>query len=265
MVDKNKIIKTAMKAFETADFSSGLTYRAFSVAAKRLIEYGFKASDHQGRFGRDFKWQNTKRLAKHTADLNAAVEKIVEDLLSQIDEMAKKSAVENIGEVPESDFDKEDYLGALLFSDTFKSRTRKHTEKLKQEVLDFIRVGQENKLPADKVFEIYLENIKEPQKHELIVEAIMSGYVTMSGMSALKSQSNLNVDMLVRGFYRANSHYFGKAEAFYVLAQQDAYTCDICKDLHLRVFDIKEEVLPAHMRCRCIPVPLLKRKDFENI
>lgn len=265
MVDKSKIIKASKRAFETADSSAEFTYRSFSVIAKRLIEYAYKASEHQVRYGKDFKFQNTKRLAKHTADLNAYMEKIVADLLTHIDEIAKKTATENIGEIPDDDFNKEGYLGAILFGDTFKSRTRKYTDKFKQEILDYVRVGQEAKLPADKVFHMYMENIKKPSEHPLIVDAIMAGWVTMKGVGVFKRQADLNTDMLVRGFYRSSQHYFGKAEAFYVLAQQDGHTCDICNDLNLKVFDMKNDILPAHNRCRCIAVPLLRKRDFEKI
>ena len=265
MVDRSKIEKDAKKAFEVADFSHSLTYRAMSVAAKRMIKYAYKASEHQGRFGRDFKWQKTKRLAKHVADLNNAMDKIVSDLIDQIESIAVKTAKENIGEIPEDKWDKEAYLASLLLGDTFKSRMRRHTDKFKQEILDYVRVGQENKLPADKVFEIYMENIKEPQKHDMIVEAIMSGYVTMAGMSAYRSHANLNDDMLVRGFHNMNRYYWGKAEAKYIVTVKDSHTCDICVDLDGKVFPIEQDVLPVHLRCRCFEVPLLKRKDFEKV
>ena len=70
MVDRSKIEKDAKRSIQGGlIFSHSLTYRALSVAAKRMINYAYKASEHQGKFGRDFKWQKTKRLAKHVADL----------------------------------------------------------------------------------------------------------------------------------------------------------------------------------------------------
>lgn len=264
-VDKNKIEKQTKKAFEVADSSHAFTYRAIITGAKRLIDYGFKASEHRGIYGRDLTWQKTKRLAKHTADINSSMHKMVSDLLDEIDSLSSKMAKENLGSIPEDKWDKDKYMASIMFSDTFNSRTQKYTEKLKNEVLDFIRVCQEEKMSADQTFRHYVDYLKKPQDSDLIASGIIAGYIKNTGSGVYRSFADLNDDVITRGFHTANRYYWESAEAKCVIAQKDASTCSICSDLDGKVFPINEDVLPVHLRCRCWELPLLKRRDFDKL
>lgn len=259
-LDRAAVIKQAKKAFGIAEYSKKLTHRIVATGAKRIIDYSYNSAEHRGKFGYDFSFQNTKRMAKHTADINNGMQKIVKDLLSDVEVVSKKLAKDNIGKVPKDDWDKDAYLASILHGDTFLGRTRKYTDLFKNELLSYIKVGQEENMTADGTLHWYMENYQEPQKDELIIAALAADKIKLEGLSAYRRFARLNDDMIIRGYHTANRYYWQFAEAKYIIAVLDDVTCDICADLDGRVFDVKEDLLPVHAHCRCIEVPILSSR-----
>ena len=257
MINQNEFIKAAEKAFEIADFSHKLTHRVIATAAKRLIDYGFSYAEFRGKFGADFKFDNTKRAAKQLTYVKDSMTKIVSDSLVTVDDISYTTAKKHLGRIPDDRWDGEAFIAALLFGDTYKQRAKKYTDSFKNEIQSYIKIGQEEKMTADGVLHWYMDRIEDPKSDELVIAAIASGMIEMSGLSAYRSFRNLNDDMIVRGFARANSHYWKFAEAKFIIAQKDSHTCDTCFNLDGQVFPIDEDVIPVHGSCRCIEVPIM--------
>ncbi len=257
MINQTEFIKAAEKAFEIADFSHKLTNRVVMTAAKKLIDYGFNYAEFKGRYGKDFKFDNTKKVSKNLSVVREGMEKIVSDLLSDVDEISKKTAKNNLGRIPDDDWDKAAFMAALLYGDTYKQRVNKYTDSLKNEIQSYIKVGQEEKMTADGVLHWFADNVEDPKKDDLIVAAIANGMIEMKGLSSYRSFRNLNDDMIVRGFSRANAHYWKMADAKFIIAVMDDKTCEICASLNGKVFPINEDVIPVHGSCRCIEVPIM--------
>lgn len=257
MINQTEFIKAAEKAFEIADFSHKLTHRVIATAANRLIDYGFSYADFKGKYGKDFKFDNTKKVSKNLSYVEFQMEKIVSDLLGDVDNISKKTAKDNLGRIPDDDWDEAAFIASLMYGDTYRQRVKKYTNSFKNEIESFIRVGQEEKMTADGILHWYMEKLEEPKSDDLIVAAIASGMIKMDGLSAYRGFRNLNDDMVVRGFARANAHYWRFAEAKFIIAQKDSHTCDTCSSLDGQVFRIDEDIIPVHGSCRCIEVPIM--------
>ena len=257
MINQGEFIKAAEKAFDIADFSHKLTHRIIATAAKRLIDYGFSYAEFRNKYGKDFKFDNTKRAAKHLSYVEFQMEKIVSDLLGDTTNISKTTAKDNLGKIPDDNWDEAAFIASLMYGDTYKQRVKKYTQSLKNEIESFVKVGQEEKMTADGILHWYMEKLEDPKADELIISAIASGMVKMEGLSAYRSFRNINDDMIVRGFARANSHYWKFAEAKFIIAQKDSHTCDTCSNLDGQVFPINEDVIPVHGSCRCIEVPIM--------
>lgn len=257
MVNQSEFIKSAKKAHDIADFSHKLTKRAITSVAKTFINYGFSYAEFRNKYGYDFQFDKTKRAAKQVTLLKNRMEKIVSDLLDEVSHISQYTAKEHLGRIPEEEWDKEAFIAALLFGDTFKQRVQKHANTFKNEIESFIRVGQEEKMTADGILHWYVEKMEDPKEDDRIVAAIAAGKIKMDGLSSYRSFRNLNDDMVVRGFSKANAHYWKYAEAKFIVAQEDSHTCDTCIDLNGKVFPIEEDVIPAHGSCRCIEVPIM--------
>lgn len=257
MINQTEFIKAAEKAFEIADFSHKLTYRIIATAAKKLIDYGYGYAEFKGRHGKDFKFDNTKKASKHLGAVNSGMEKIVADLLADVDNISHKTAKDNLGRIPDDEWDEAAFIAALLYGDTYKQRAKKYTDAFKNEIQSYIKVGQEEKMTADGVLHWYMERIEDPKADELIVAAMATGIVSIEGMSSYRSFRNLNDDMIVRGFARANAHYWRFADAKFIVAQKDSHTCDTCTSIDGQVYPISDDVLPVHGSCRCIEVPIM--------
>lgn len=257
MINQNEFIKAAKKAFEIADFSHKLTYRVIATAAKKLIDYGFSYAEFKGKYGKDFKFDNTKRAAKQIAYVHEYMEKIVSDSLETVDGISHTTAKNHLGRIPDERWDDEAFIAAILFGDTYRQRVKKYTDSFKNEIQSYIKVGQEEKMTADGVLHWYMDRMEDPKSDDLIISAIASGMIEMSGLSAYRSFRNLNDDMITRGFSRANMFYWRFAEAKFIIAQKDSHTCDTCSGLDGQVFRIDEDVLPVHGSCRCIEIPIM--------
>jgi len=257
MINQTEFIKAAEKAFEIADFSHKLTHRVIATASNRLIDYAFSYADFKGKYGKDFKFDNTKKVSKNLSYVEFQMEKIVSDLLGDVDNISKKTAKDNLGRIPDDDWDKAAFIASLMYGDTYRQRVKKYTDSFKNEIESFIRVGQEEKMTADGILHWYMEKLEEPKADDLIIAAIASGTIKMDGLSAYRGFRNLNDDMVVRGFARANAHYWRLAEAKFIIAQKDSHTCDTCSSLDGQVFRIDEDIIPVHGSCRCIEVPIM--------
>ena len=257
MINQTEFIKSAEKAFEIADFSHKLTHRILVTGAKRLIDYGYSYAEFKNRYGNAFKFDNTKRANKHLSDVSNGMEKIVSDLLGDVKGISQKTAKDNLGRIPDDEWDEAAFIAALLYGDTYKQRVKKYTETFKNEIQSFIKVGQEEKMTADGVLHWYMERLEDPKDDELIIAAIASGMINIEGMSAYRSFRNLNDDMIVRGFSKANAHHWRLAEGKFIIAQKDSHTCDICTSLDGQVYPVNEDILPVHGSCRCIEVPIM--------
>lgn len=257
MVNQTEFIKAAEKVFEIADFSHKLTHRVIATTAKRLIDYGFNYAEFKSRYGKDFKFDKTKRVSKHLSDVNNGMEKIVKDLLADVNKISHDTAKDNLGRIPDDEWDEEAFISATLFGDTYNQRVRKYTDSLKNEIESYIKVGQEEKMTADGILHWYMDNVEDPKTDELIVAAMASGIIEIKGLSAYRSFRNLNDDMVIRGFSRANAHYWRFADAKFIKAELDDKTCEICKSINGQVYPINEDVLPVHGSCRCIEVPIM--------
>lgn len=257
MINQKEFIKAAERAFEIADFSHKLTYRVVATAAKRMIDYGFSYAEFKNTYGKDFKFANSKRLQRHMAYIRDSMHKLVEDSLKDIDTISTKTAKDNLGRVPDDSWDEAAFIASLLYGDTFKQRVNKYADELKNEIEAFVRVGQEEKMTADGVLHWFMEKYEDPKTDDLIVAAIASGMVKMDGLSAYRSFRNLNDDMIVRGFAKANAHYWKLASGKVIIAQKDSHTCDTCTSLDGQVFPVNEDVIPVHGSCRCIEIPIM--------
>ena len=141
MINQGEFIKAAEKAFDIADFSHKLTHRIIATAAKRLIDYGFSYAEFETSTGRIV--DNTKRAA------NAYVfqmEKIVSDLLGDTTNISKTTAKDNLGKIPDDDWDEAAFIASLMYGDTYKQRVKKYTQSFKNEIESFVKVGQEEKM-----------------------------------------------------------------------------------------------------------------------
>ena len=87
-----------------------------------------------------------------------------------------------------------------------------------------LKVGQEEKMTADGVLHWYMDRMEDPKSDDLIVSAIASGMIEMSGLYAYRSFRKLTDDMITRGFSRANMFYWRFAEAKFIIAQKDSHT-----------------------------------------
>lgn len=257
MVNQEAFKNTAKQAFAVADFSHKLTQRVILKSAKKLIDYGFSYSNFRSKYGHDFSFPKSKRLAKHLGDNRLYMEKVVTDSLDEVEKLSYDTAKKHLGKVPDKRWDKEAFLAILIYGATYKQRVSKYTEQLKNEIEAFIRVGQEEKMTADGVLHWYAEKIEDPKTDDLIISAISAGKIKMEGLSSYRAFRNLNDDMIVRGFAKANAHNWLYAEAKFIVAQQDSSTCDNCSDIDGKVFPIDEDVIPMHGSCRCIEVPIM--------
>lgn len=257
MIDRSKIISQSKKAFEIADFTKSLTYRIVATAAKKLIDHGYRRADSTHKHGFDFHFSQTDAVKDTTTYVNNEMERMVSDLLGDVEAISVKIAKDQIAKIPREKWDKEEFLGLLLFGDTFRQRSVRYTKKLKEELEAYVRVGQSEDMNNAEVVRWYLDNMEEPQKDELIIAAIGAGYLEMNGLSAFRSFAYLTNDMVTRGFHTANAFYWRYAKAKQIIAMRDSHTCQTCQDLDGRILPIEEMVLPVHGSCRCIEIPII--------
>ena len=102
-----------------------------------------------------------------------------------------------------------------------------------------------------------MDRIEDPKSDELVIAAIASGMIEMWDVRIQEAFRNLNDDMIVRGFAKANSHYWKFAEAKFIHRRKTVILATRCSNLDGQVFPINEDIIPVHGSCRCIEVPIM--------
>lgn len=255
-MDRAATIKQIQKAFSIADNSHKFVYRILMTSANQLIDHAYRRSKFKNKYGKDFHFDRTDKYVEQTTYVNSETYKMVLEQLGFVETASIKIGKENIERIPKEKWDKEEYLGAVLFGATFKQRMKSYTKKFKEEVEAYVRTGQEQGKNADEVVQWFMDNHKDPQKDDIILEAISAGWLDLKGQSSYRSIAYLSDDMITRGFHTANRHYWRYASSKVVVAQKDSHTCSTCSDLDGRILPIEEEVLPVHGSCRCYEIPI---------
>jgi len=256
-IDRSAVIKQAKKAFEIADYSLILTHRILATAGKKLIDHAYRRSERTKKYGKDFQFEQTDAVKDSTTYINNEMERMVSDLLDEVEKISIKTAKDQIAKIPKEKWDKEAFLAAVLFGLTYRQRCKQYTKVFRDEVEAYVKVGQERGKTAEDTVQWFMDNIQAPIKDDLIDEALAAGWIALSGMPAFKSFARLNDDMVTRGYHTANAFYWRYVGQKYIIAQRDSHTCSTCSDLDGKVFPIEEMVLPVHGSCRCIEIPMI--------
>ena len=69
------------------------------------------------------------------------MEKIVSDLLGDTTNISKTTAKDNLGKIPDDDWDEAAFIASLMYGDTYKQRVKKYTQTFKNEIESFVKVG----------------------------------------------------------------------------------------------------------------------------
>lgn len=168
-----------------------------------------------------------------------------DDLINLGNELTAKFS--NVSEIANREYDEEtiDYIQKHAF-ELLKGHSHEKVEKIRAKLGDMFLRGTANKANVRNAIEKILETNRS--KAEEIAQAELSrayNYGTMKRLSEHKKMTGKHTRKYWHGFKYSSS------------------TCEYCRPRIGNVYDLDDntEELPAHVRCRCIWLPILDGWD----
>lgn len=240
------------RAYAIVDSSEIIVVRLIEKYATLMYELGYDSATYK---------RNYKERLTSVAGVEEAVEKlelelraVVERLLEELNEISRVATEEYTDDKIESIWLYKPFLASVIFGSTFDKRIKASTNRLIKEIDEHLRYAFDSNLGKRSARRSFIAEFLKPssKKEKLPFKS------ELVGRKAVNTLTYLFDDTLNRGFHEANIFYWEKAgiQMKYIVAVLDGRTCSVCTDLHLRIFDVSEHVLPVHGSCRCEEYPL---------
>lgn len=263
-IEEVEDIRLGAIAEETKDARKYMKALIIAVMSYKISGKSFRFSDHP----------NIKKVALEY--LTSYRRKLYSDMLYRITQIMAVSGKKNMTlygidyDVPNDAAKK--FFSTELYGSSTKQRLSKYVSKLLYEAEAYIAAGINAGMSPDAIAQQYIQYMLKPFSSPLLQGAIAKGNFEAirlapkgvhfgSGISssALFNIRTVTQDSLQRAFQTVE-HEFYKAGGIkgYTIHRGSGYDCPICNHLPGKVYPITQWILPAHNRCCCFTVPVIK-------
>ena len=244
--------KSIDRAYKIVDSSELIVIKLIEKYAILMYELGYDSV----RYKRSYKQRLSSVEGVDTAvkQLEHELTIVIERLLEELNTISRLATDEYTDEESEGLWLFKPFLASVIFGSTFNKRIKSATDRLVKEIDEHLRYALDSNLSKRSAKKSFLKELTSPARKKS-PSPFKSELV---GRKAVSTLTYLFDDTLNRGFHEANIHYWTKAgiQMKYIVAVLDSKTCSVCTDLHLRIFNVDEQILPVHGSCRCEEYPL---------
>lgn len=227
--------------------------------------------------GRSFRFSEHSSAKEKALEYISAYRKMLySDIVNRISKIMAISVRKNKElygidyEIPKGAAEK--FFTTELFGESTKQRLSKYTSKLLYEAEAYIAAGINAGMSPEAVAQQYIQHILKPFSAPLVQGAIAKGNFDAIRLASggvhfgkgVSSSAMFNIrtvtqDSLQRAFQMVEQEIYkvGGIKG-YTIHRGSGYDCPICNHLPGKIYPITEWILPAHNRCCCFSVPVLR-------
>lgn len=251
MTELEKRIRSAFRLIDSAEM---LNNRTLDIVISRLIDIAEKERSKEELFKFNY---STTEYREILAFLSKKTREIVMDLILEMESISKITGRKWVGKVPDDKFDTEAFLATKIKGKTFEDRLKIHARKFAREIEGFTAMSFKEGYSKNQIKNLLIQDKYSLSSREDVRDAMLAGIIATSGVSASYSIKRLIDDTLVRGMHASNKHYWRYAPEKKIVAVIDNNTCSDCVAIDGKVFLMHEDILPLHLSCRCIEIPII--------
>lgn len=244
--------KSIDKAYAIVDSSEAIVLKLIEKYAVLMYELGYDSKNYR----RDYKQRliSVAGIEDSVKELEKELHLVILRLLDELNDISRIATENYTEEETKAFWMSNTFIASVIFGSTFEKRIKSSVNRLIKEVDEHLRYAIDSNLSKRVARNSFLSEFLSPssKKSKLPFKS------ELVGRRAVSTLTYLFDDTLNRGFHEANVFYWSNAgiQMKYIVATLDNNTCSVCSDLHLRIFNVDEYILPVHGSCRCEEYPL---------